>query len=176
LSYKIIGAAREVYKELGPGYNVEKSILIIQCNSVKIRGELLLLYLFVLRSAMLTGFEKIVEERIRQAQKKGEFDNLPGSGKPLKFEDNCYIMEELRLAYKILKNADCIPPEIELKKEINRMEDLLFKMDDTAEKYSAIKKLNFLIMKLNSFRNTSIRYEIPQRYMSEVIERIGSKR
>ena len=38
LSYKIIGAAR---KELGSGYNVEKSILIIQCNSVKIRGELL---------------------------------------------------------------------------------------------------------------------------------------
>ena len=44
LSYKIIGAAREVYKGLGPGYNVEKSILIIQCNSVKIRGELLLNY------------------------------------------------------------------------------------------------------------------------------------
>ncbi len=41
LSYKIIGAAREVYKELGPGYNIEQGILIIQCNSVKIRGELL---------------------------------------------------------------------------------------------------------------------------------------
>ncbi len=131
------------------------------------------LYLFELRSAMLTGFEKIVEERIRQAQKKGEFDNLPGSGKPLEFEDESYIMGELRLAYKILKNADCIPPEIELKKEINRMEDLLFKMDDTAEKYRAIKKLNFLVMKLNSLRNTSITYEIPQRYMSDVIERIG---
>ncbi len=125
---------------------------------------------------MLTGFEKIVEERIRQAQKKGEFDNLPGSGKALKFEDDSYIMGELRLAYKILKNADCIPPEIELKKEINRMEDLLFKMDDTAEKYRTIKKLNFLVMKLNSLRNTSITYEIPQRYMSDVIERIGSKR
>ena len=125
---------------------------------------------------MLTGFEKIVEERIRQAQKKGEFDNLPGSGKPLKFEDDSYIMGELRLAYKILKNADCIPPEIELKKEITHIEDLLSKMDDTAEKYRTIKKLNFLVMKLNSPRNTSITHEIPQRYMSNVIERIGSKR
>ncbi|RLC24532.1 MAG: DUF1992 domain-containing protein [Deltaproteobacteria bacterium] len=122
---------------------------------------------------MITGFEKLVEERIRQAQKKGEFDNLPGSGKPLKFEDDSYIMEELRLAYKILKNADCIPLEIELKKEINRMEDLLSKMDDTAEKYRTIKKLNFLIMKLNSLRNTSITHEIPQRYVSDVIKRIG---
>ena len=124
---------------------------------------------------MLTGFEKIVEERIRQAQKKGEFDNLPGSGKPLKFEDDSYIMGELRLAYKILKNADCIPPEIELKKEINRMEDLLFKMDDTAEKYRTIKKLNFLVMKLNSLRNTSITHEIPQRYMANIVEHLGSK-
>jgi len=124
---------------------------------------------------MLTGFEKIVEERIRQAQKKGEFDNLSGAGKPLKFEDDSYIMEELRLAYKILKNADCIPPEIELKKEINHMEDLLAKMDDTAEKYRTIKKLNFLIMKLNSLRNTSITHEIPQRYMSDIIEHLGSK-
>lgn len=124
---------------------------------------------------MLTGFEKIVEERIQQAQKKGEFDNLPGSGKPLKFEDDSYITEELRLAYKILKNADCIPPEIELKKEINQMEDLLSKMDDTAEKYRTIKKLNFLIMKLNSLRNSSIRHEIPQRYMSDLIEHLGPK-
>jgi len=133
----------------------------------------LILDLFKLRSTMITGFEKIVEERIRQAQKKGEFDNLPGSGKPLKFEDDCHIMEELRLAYKILKNADCIPPEIELKKEINHMEDLLLKMDDTAEKYRSKKKLNFLIMKLNSLRNTSITHEIPQRYVSDLIEHIG---
>jgi hypothetical protein len=124
---------------------------------------------------MLTGFEKIVEERIRQAQKKGEFDNLPGSGKPLKFEDDSYIMQELRLAFKILKNADCIPPEIELKKEINHMEDLLSKMDDTAEKYRTIKKINFLIMKLNSLRNTSITHEIPQRYMSDLIEHLNTK-
>ena len=41
LSYKIIGTALEVYKKLAPDYNVKKSILIIQCNFVKIRGELL---------------------------------------------------------------------------------------------------------------------------------------
>jgi len=66
---------------------------------------------------MIQGFEKIVEERILKAQKKGDFENLIGSGKPLKLNENYYIPEELRLAYKILKNADCLPPEIELKKE-----------------------------------------------------------
>jgi hypothetical protein len=90
---------------------------------------------------MFPGFSKIIEERIRKAQKKGEFENLQGSGKPLMFEDDRWVSEELRLTYKILKNADCLPPEIELKKEIERTEDLLSGMQDTAEKYRTIKKL-----------------------------------
>ena len=79
---------------------------------------------------MITGFEKIVEERIKQSQRKGEFDNLPGSGKPLAIEDISRIPEDLRLAYKMLKNADCVPPEIEIKKEIHTTEALLENMTD----------------------------------------------
>ncbi|MBW2568737.1 MAG: DUF1992 domain-containing protein [Deltaproteobacteria bacterium] len=122
---------------------------------------------------MITGFEKIVEQRIQQAQKRGEFDNLPGSGKPLVFENNANISEELRLAYKILKNADFVPPEVELKKEINQTKKLLSGMKETADKYSLIKKLNFLIMKLNSIRNTPIMYEMPQQYEAKLIERFA---
>ena len=74
---------------------------------------------------MIPGFARIVEERIRKAQQKGEFNNLEGSGKPLNLLDDQAVAEELRLAYKILKNADCLPPEIELKKEIQQTEELL---------------------------------------------------
>lgn len=121
---------------------------------------------------MLPGFSKIVEERIRMAQKKGQFRNLAGSGKPLVLEDDSHIAEELRLAYKILRNADCLPPEVELKKEIERTEQLLGGMEDTAEKYRTLKKLNFLIMKLNSMRNTSINLEMPQQYSARLVERL----
>lgn len=121
---------------------------------------------------MFTGFEKIVEERIRIAQKKGEFDNLEGRGKPLVFEDDRHVPEELRVAYKILKNANCLPPEIELKKEIRQTEDLLAGMTDTALRYRTLKKLNFLILKLNSMRNTAIEFEEPQQYMDKLAERI----
>lgn len=121
---------------------------------------------------MIQGFQKIVEERILIAQKKGEFENLDGSGKPLKFNENCYIPEELRLAYKILKNADCIPPEIELKKKIKQTEDLLAGMQETSEKYRILKKLNFLIMKLNTIRDTSIMNEMPQHYMEKLVGHI----
>jgi len=127
-------------------------------------------------SAMLYGFEKIIEERILTAQKRGEFENLPGAGKPLKFEDDRFVSEELRLAYKILKNADCVPPEIELKKKIKQTEDLLVGMQETSEKYHLLKKMNFLIMKLNSIRNTSIAHEMPQVYTEKLIERFGNSK
>ena len=123
---------------------------------------------------MIPGFTKIVEERIRKAQKKGEFDNLEGSGKPLNLLNDQTVAEELRLAYKILKNADCLPPEIELKNEIRQTEDLLGAMTETTEKYRAIKKLNFLIMKLNTLRGSAIEFEEPQKYSDQLIQKLES--
>jgi len=123
---------------------------------------------------MIPGFAKIVEERIRKAQQKGEFDNLEGSGKPLNLLDDQAVAEELRLAYKILKNADCLPPEIELKKEIQQTEQLLSGMGETAAKYRTMKKLNFLIMKLNTLRKTSIDLEAPQKYSGKLIKKLES--
>jgi hypothetical protein len=122
-----------------------------------------------------TGFEKIIEERILQAQRRGEFENLPGSGKPLEIEDDRHIPEDLRLAYKILKNAGCIPPEIELKKEIHQTRDLLAAMDDTAQKYRTLTRLNYLILKLNCLRKTSIEREMPQLYAAKLAIRMEPK-
>jgi len=123
---------------------------------------------------MLPGFEKIVEERIRMALKNGDFDNLPGAGKPLEIADDSHIPEDLRLAYKILKNADCLPPEVEIRKEIQKTEDLLAGMSDTAQKYRVIKKLNFLIMKLNTMRKSSAELDIPEKYMEIIADRIDT--
>ena len=121
---------------------------------------------------MINGFEKIVEERIRRAFENGEFDELTGTGEPLTLEDDSNVPEELRLAYKILKNAECLPPEIELRKEIEKTEDLLAVLPDTAEKYKVLKKLNFLILKVNALRRTSIANEIPQHYIAQVVSRL----
>jgi len=121
---------------------------------------------------MITGFEKIVEERIRRAIAEGEFEDLAGKGEPLALEDTSTVPEDLRLAFKILKNADCLPPEVELRKDIERTEDLIAAMPETVEKYRALKRLNFLIMKLNAMRRTSIGNEVPQRYALRTIERL----
>ena len=123
---------------------------------------------------MFTGFEKIVEERIKMAQKKGEFKNLPGKGKPLPEED-VNVPEDVRLAYKILKNADCVPPELEIKKEIRNTQELLSGMAETGEKYKMLKKLNLLILKLNSMRSGSINFDVPQQHLDPLTERMSSK-
>jgi hypothetical protein len=125
---------------------------------------------------MIPGFEKIVEERIRVAQKKGAFKNLPDEGRPLIFSDNGLVPEELRMAYKILKNADVIPPEIELKKEILHVESLLSGMAESAEAYHLMKKLNFLVMKYNSLRGAGVAFEIPQVYEKRLVRRFGNHR
>ena len=84
--------------------------------------------------------------------------------------------EDLRLAYKILKNAGCLPPELELKKEIRRMEDLLEGMEDEKEMYKLIKEINFRIMKLNMMGRKSPLLEENQIYYKKVLEKIKERR
>ena len=122
---------------------------------------------------MFTGFENIVEERIRRAQKRGQFENLAGAGKPLpKDVIGDTVSEDLRLSYRILKNADCLPPEIEVQKEIRRTEDLLAGMQETRARYQTLKKLNYLILKLNTIRNGSAALDMPQHYAEKLVGRL----
>lgn len=61
--------------------------------------------------------DMLAELRIDAAMKAGEFDGLPGVGLPLPEEDWSCVQEEDRLAYRLLKNAGYMPPELELHRE-----------------------------------------------------------
>jgi hypothetical protein len=78
------------------------------------------------------SFNRIAENRIREAMEQGEFDNLPGAGQPLSLEEYFNTPEELRMAYSVLKNANCRPLEVELLNEIARLEQALAAAPDTA--------------------------------------------
>ena len=118
----------------------------------------------------------IVEKRIQKAQRNGEFDDLPGHGEPMECKEDRHIPEDLRLAYKILKNANCLPPEVEEKKEIRQMEDMLVNIPDEKEKYKLIKKINYKIMKLNMLGNKSPLLEEKQHYYRKLVERVEKDR
>ena len=92
---------------------------------------------------MLDAISKIAEQKIREAQERGEFDNLEGQGRPQNLDEYMRLPEDMRMAYTILKNANCLPPEVMIKNEILQIEDMLSLMTDEEEKYRQIKKLNF---------------------------------
>ena len=67
--------------------------------------------------------QKLAEEKIRTAIDRGDLDDLPGHGKPLELDDNTTVPEELRAAYRLLKNSGYLPPELELRKEIQQADN-----------------------------------------------------
>ncbi|MGP4079858.1 J-domain-containing protein [Pseudalkalibacillus sp. R45] len=92
----------------------------------------------------------IAEEKIKVALQKGEFENLPGKGKPLPKDDLTGVPDELRLSYKILKNGGFVPPEVQLKKEMVTLEELIAVCRDDKERSGLTQRLNEKIIRFNN--------------------------
>ena len=83
--------------------------------------------------------EFIAEQKIAEAIANGDFDDLPGSGKPLELDDDALVPEDLRLAYRLLKNAGFVPPEVETLNEIAALERLVTKDSKAVRKLALLK-------------------------------------
>lgn len=114
---------------------------------------------------------KIAEERIRKAMEEGAFQGLSLAGKPLDLEDDRWVPEDLRVAYRVLKNAGCVPPEVELRKEILSLKDLVAGMDDDGERLRKIRELNFKLMKLGEMRKRPLDLDGFPLYEQKIYER-----
>lgn len=69
--------------------------------------------------------DQLAEQRINEAINNGELEDLPGQGQPLLLEDLSHVPEELRMAYKIMKNAGINPPVLEIRNEIMQLQQSL---------------------------------------------------
>ncbi|USK68851.1 DUF1992 domain-containing protein [Peribacillus asahii] len=100
----------------------------------------------------------IAEEKIKQAMNNGEFDHLPGKGKPLVIEDLSAIPQDLRMAYSLLKNAKMLEDEQNYRKELMQIEDLIACCHAPEEKLVLQQKLNQKLLQFNQVlqkRNTT---------------------
>src|SRR5262249_49163339 len=104
-------------------------------------------YLFLVRCKTMS-FQKNVEDKIKEAIARGEFDNLPGKGKPLDLDAYFATPEHLRMGYSILKSADIIPEEIELLRQI---EDLKKSLDSSTTGIEKRGRRQQLSEKLTNF-------------------------
>ena len=103
---------------------------------------------------------------------RGEFDNLPGRGKPLVLEDLSGVPEELRMAYKVLKNAGCVPLEVELSNEVESLRRLVLDLDEGEEKKGRVRELNFKLMKLEMTRKRPLSLDLLPQYQDKLLDRL----
>lgn len=102
------------------------------------------------------SLDAIVEERIQAAIARGELDDLPGAGKPLVLDDDPLVPAEVRVAYRVLKNAGFVPAEVIERNEAVALEARLSGMPAGEERTRAITRLALLRTRLGGARGANL--------------------
>lgn len=121
---------------------------------------------------VFSALEIIAEQRITEAMQRGEFENLPGKGKPLILEDDSHVAPELRMAWKILKNANCLPPGLAERKEMGDIADLLDNCTDEKEKLRQMRKLRFMVDRISRNSQRNLCLEENDTYYQKILARL----
>ncbi|WP_144548050.1 DnaJ family domain-containing protein [Bacillus sp. X1(2014)] len=109
-------------------------------------------------------FSRIAEDKIKEAIKNGEFENLPGMGKPLDLKDDLPGMNaEMKMGYRMLKNAGFISDQVDLRKELITLNDLISAATDDDEinrlqEKLTRKQLQFEKIMEQRRKNTNVRF------------------
>ena len=107
------------------------------------------------------SFHRNADQKIKEAIAKGEFDNLPGKGRPLDLDTYFATPEGLRMGYSLLKNANIVPEEMELLKQIEALKKSLDVCTSHMEKRAIQRELSERItnfnMRMESLQRPAIR-------------------
>lgn len=117
--------------------------------------------------------DSLAEEQIQAAIRRGELDDLPGQGKPLALDDDCGVPEELRVAYRVLKNAGCLPPQLTLRNEIHQLEGFLDQAEFGAEEQTIRRRLCFLRARLAMHGHDGTLLVRERAYREKLIDKIA---
>jgi hypothetical protein len=118
-------------------------------------------------------FDAIAEQKIREAIERGELDDLPGQGQPLDLSGDPLVPEDVRMAYRILRNAGFLPPELDAQKEIRDLEQFIHALDARPERSKALRKMHLLNAKLAASRRGSKDLRIEAEYYDRLVERFS---
>ncbi len=121
----------------------------------------------------MDAFDLIAEQRVAEAIARGEFDNLPGAGRPIELDDDSLVPPELRVAYRLLRNAGFVPEEVRLLAELRSAEQLLAGALGEEERAVASARLHYLLGCLGASRVLTLRAE--SRYFEQLVSRFGER-
>jgi hypothetical protein len=118
----------------------------------------------------LSVLDALAESRIEEAMREGAFDDLPGAGRPLVLDDDPLVPEHLRAAYRILRNAGFVPPEVEARRERARLATLITTLDDDAARRRALARLALVEARLEA---SGLKLRVERGYEAKLVERFG---
>ncbi len=122
----------------------------------------------------MESFRIIAERKISQAIANGTLTFEQWQDKPLpQDEDDHLVPDDLKMAYKILKNSGFLPQEVELRKEVHRIEELIAATEDEHVRLKQMRKLNLLLIKLDNQRDIPSSIKEQDEYYRKVVERIS---
>lgn len=123
----------------------------------------------------MKSLDHLIERRIREAQLRGEFDDLPGTGAPLDLDDDSLVPGELRVAYRILKNAGYVPPEVEALRDVRQLEQALAETQVPDERTRLLARVNALLSRTSMGRRRGdLRVEAA--YFRKIGEKLARRR
>jgi hypothetical protein len=117
--------------------------------------------------------DALVEQRISAAAARGEFDNLPGAGAPLEFDDDLLVPEEVRVANRIMKNAGFVPPAVEHLRALRDLQCDIGKTEDPAVRGRLQARMLALDMALESLRGGGS--VVPLEYRRRIAARLSER-
>src|SRR5690606_28943152 len=112
--------------------------------------------------------------RIAEAIERGELSGLPGEGAPLALDDDAMVPAELRTAYRLLKNAGYVPPEVECLREIGELERLIERSAGQPLRDRAARRLELIWQRL-AVRSPAARTHA-RMYRERLLARMGRER
>ena len=95
------------------------------------------------------SFESFVERQIREAQEEGQFDDLPGKGKPLPdlaevYDPDWWIKKLVRR-----ENLSLLPPALEIRRKVERDLEEIWRLDRESFVRDRVDELNREISRVN---------------------------
>lgn len=119
----------------------------------------------------------IAEKKIRKAMEEGELTPLDHwKNKPLALEDDGFVADDLKMAYKILKNGGYLPPELETRKKIANLQELIATTEDEHTRLKQMQKLNVLLKKLENQRSCRSTIRAQDDYYQKIVEKVSVKK
>ncbi|WP_231137382.1 DnaJ family domain-containing protein [Chromobacterium paludis] len=90
---------------------------------------------------MLETFDQEIAAYIRRSEESGELRRARNWGKPLEADEGYEATPaDLRMGYKILKNAGVVPPEVEIMKSLHAMREQLSALEPGSQEAQALRQ------------------------------------